>query len=252
MGPQRIPTNLRTLLIMEVIGRGERPMSATEINAELGLPKQTVHRLVATLEREGFLVREEGGMRYRPSRRLRQIGAGVLHASRFHIARHQILQRVSDQIQETVNYVVPEETGMHYLDRVEADWPFRVQLPRGSNVPFHCTASGKAFMSSLQPDERRKFVSALDLKHYTDNTITDAGALLAELDASEARGYTVDAEEFIPEMVAMAVPVHDLHGRYVASLAFHGPKQRISLDDAPERHLILKEGAARLTEVIFE
>ena len=54
----RIPSNLRTLLILEVIGRSDRAMTATEINDEIGLPKQTVHRLVSTLEKEGFLNRE--------------------------------------------------------------------------------------------------------------------------------------------------------------------------------------------------
>jgi len=87
----RIPSNLRTLLILEVIGRSDRAMTATEINDEIGLPKQTVHRLVSTLEKEGFLNREPGGKRYRPSRRLRLMGAGLLHASRFHITRHQVL-----------------------------------------------------------------------------------------------------------------------------------------------------------------
>ena len=71
----RIPSNLRTLLILEVIGRSDRAMTATEINDEIGLPKQTVHRLVSTLEKEGFLNREPGGKRYRPSRRLRLMGA---------------------------------------------------------------------------------------------------------------------------------------------------------------------------------
>ncbi|NBQ26756.1 MAG: IclR family transcriptional regulator, partial [Rhodobacteraceae bacterium] len=38
----RIPTNLRTLLILEILGKSDRPMTATEINDQLGLPKQTV------------------------------------------------------------------------------------------------------------------------------------------------------------------------------------------------------------------
>ena len=39
----RIATNLRTLMILEVLGKNNRAMTATEINASLGLPKQTVH-----------------------------------------------------------------------------------------------------------------------------------------------------------------------------------------------------------------
>ena len=62
----RIATNLRTLMILEVLGKNNRAMTATEINASLGLPKQTVHRLCATLEKENFLTRQGNSKRYLP------------------------------------------------------------------------------------------------------------------------------------------------------------------------------------------
>jgi len=80
-----------------------------------------------------------------------------------------------------VNFVIPQETGMHYLDRVETDWPFRIQMPRGFNVPFHCTASGKTFMASLSKSAREKFIAGLSLKEHTQNTHTTADSLLKNL-----------------------------------------------------------------------
>ena len=41
----RIPTNLRTLLLLEEIGRSDMPMTAAELGRKIGLPKQTIHRL---------------------------------------------------------------------------------------------------------------------------------------------------------------------------------------------------------------
>ena len=228
----RIPTNLRTLLILEVIGRSDRAMTPTEINQQIGLPKQTVHRLVATLEAEGFLSKEADGKRYRPTRRSRLLGAGLLHASRFHITRHQVLQEVAAHVKEAVNFVVPEETGMNYLDRIDTDWPFRIQLPVGTNVPFHCTASGKTFMASLSKPARQKFVMGLKLEKLTDKTHVSPETLLDDLVVCAKRGYALDSEEFMDGMVAIAVPVTDIHGRFVASLAYHGPSQRMSLEQA--------------------
>jgi len=247
----RIPTNLRTLLILEVIGRSDHAMTPTEINEQIGLPKQTVHRLVATLEKEGFLTKDVGGKRYRPTRRLRLLGAGLLHASRFHIIRHQVLQEIAEQIKETVNFVVPEESGMQYMDRVETDWPFRVQLPVGSNVPFHSTASGKTFLASLSKGAREKFVSGLKLDQLTNNTHIKHEDLLQDLELCAKRGYALDDEEFIEGMIAIAVPVKDISGRYVASLAFHGPTQRLSVDTLISRSDILFEGAENLKQALF-
>jgi len=247
----RIPTNLRTLLILEVIGRSDKAMTATEINGQIGLPKQTVHRLVATLEAEGFLTREADGKHYRPSRRLRLMGAGLLHASRFHITRHQILNTVAVQVKEAVNFVVPEASGMHYLDRIDTDWPFRIQLPVGSNVPFHCTASGKTFMASLSKKARERFIVGLNLERLTKRTLTDPAHLLAELATTAKRGYALDNEEFMDGMVAISVPVTDTTGRFVAALAFHGPSQRITVENAVARKQVLLDGAEALKLALF-
>ena len=246
----RIPTNLRTLLILEILGKSDRAMTATEINESLGLPKQTVHRLCTTLEQNGFLAREGVSKRFHVARRLRDLGAGLLYNSRNHIARRQILLDVAAQVRETVNYVVPEDDGMSYLDRVETDWPFRIQLPIGTHVPFHCTASGKCFMASLSPKARRRFVMSLSLEPLTRATRTDPELLLKELELISERGYSLDEEEFFDGMVAIAVPVTDLSGRFVAALAFHGPTQRILIDDAIAKKDVLQTAAERLSHAL--
>ena len=66
--PTETPSNLRTLLILEVLGKSDRPMTATEINAVLNLPKQTVHRLCATLEEFGFITRLSNSKKYQVAR----------------------------------------------------------------------------------------------------------------------------------------------------------------------------------------
>ena len=247
----RIPTNLRLLQIIELLGNRGRPMSAAEIAREIGLPKPTIHRLCKTLELEGYTVRERVGSGISPARRLRTMSSELLFGSWDHIARHQVLVRVAASVKETVNFVVPEESGMRYVDRVETDWPFRIQLPVGSNVPFHCSASAKVYLASLPLPERRLFVRSLEMPKLALNTITDPEALLENLSEVKERGYAIDDEEFLDGLNAVAVPVKDDSGRYIASLAFHGPKQRISVEEAVSKIDVLFEGARALRDVIL-
>ncbi|CUJ07645.1 IclR family transcriptional regulator [Cognatishimia activa] len=247
----RIPTNLRTLLILEILGKSDLPMTATQINEELGLPKQTVHRLCVTLEENGFLTRPGNAKKYQVARRLREMGSGLLYNSRDHVARHQILKQVSECVGETVNYAAPGNTGMHYLDRVETDWPFRVQLPIGTSVPFHCTASGKSFLASLAQKKREALVNSLALESMTQFTLDTPERLLEELSQIRKQGYALDQQEFIEGMVAIAVPVLDTQGRYIASIAYHGPSQRVSLTEAIERKDILLTAAQNLSSALF-
>lgn len=247
----RIPTNLRTLLLLEVLGRSDRAMTATEINEALDLPKQTVHRLCSTLEETGFIVRVGNSKKYRVARRLRELGSGLLYNSRDHIVRRQILQSVARDVGETVNFAVPRESGMGYLDRVETDWAFRIQLPIGTTVPFHCTASGKTFMASLSARARETFVRSLTLTPRTERTHIAPESLLHELAEIRRNGFALDREEFEDGMVAIAVPVSDPSGRFVAALAFHGPTQRINLAEAVERKTLLQQAAAKLRDALF-
>lgn len=247
----RIPTNLRTLLLLEALGQSDRAMTPTELNASVGLPKQTVHRLCATLEAEGFLVRDIDGKGFRAARRARLMGAGLLHAGWANIARHQVLRQLSQEVGETVNFVIAEGPGMRYLDRVDTDWSIQIQLPVGTNVPFHCTASGKVFMASLAPKARKAFVASLELTSHTSSTITSVDGLLSELKTVAKQGFAEDNEEFLDSMTALAVPVKDGRGRYVASLAVHGPAQRMSITQARAMHPKLKVAAERLREALF-
>jgi len=248
----RIPTNLRTLLLLEAMGRMNGRITPAELAREVGLAKQTAHRLCMTLLDEGFLVRDDTKNSLRPGRRIRLLASGVLNASSSHIARHQVLMKLSASVRETVNFVVPEVRGMTYRDRVETDWPFRIQLPVGTHVPFHCTASGKTYLASLPKAERRRLVHVMHLERKTPNTIVEPNDLMEELNRIAKDGYALDREEFIEGMIAIAVPILDGAGRYVASVAFHAPVQRMSIDQAMEQRQEMLDAARRLSVVMFD
>ena len=247
----RIPTNLRTLLILEVLGTNDRAMTATEINEVIGLPKQTVHRLCTTLEENGFITRLGETKKYQASRRLRELGSGLLHSSRNHIVRRQILQNLANNVGETVNYVIPEDDGMRYLDRVETDWAFRIQLPIGTNVPFHCTASGKCFLASLPAKQRLIMAQNINYEQRTNHTHTTPETLLQELKEVRKLGYSLDREEFLDGMIAIAVPMTDANGRFVSAIAMHGPTQRLSIDLLVSQVDMVQDAAKRLSNVLF-
>ncbi|MDD9904750.1 MAG: IclR family transcriptional regulator [Rhodospirillaceae bacterium] len=248
---KRIPPNLRILTILEALSRLDRPITAADLLHEIDLPKPTLYRLCATLEAEGYLISDIGG-RLRPARRAREIAVGLLSFSRLHIARRQILSAVAEALGETCNIAIPDDDGMVYLDRVDAPWPLRIQLPIGSKVPFHCTAGGKLFLSSFADQALDRLLSSLDLTVEGPNCFSDRDALKQEILAVREAEYSWDNEEFIGGMVAYAVPIRDRLGRFVASLAFHAPVQRVSFAAGREHIAVLRQGADKIERILFE
>lgn len=247
-----IPTTLRLLIVLEEVARTGRPLTPTEANANLGLPKPTIHRLFSTLETEGFLQRDLDGVTFSPGRRLRALATGVLSSLRVRMARVAALTALAEEIGETCNIVLPDRDGMVYLDRVETKWPLRIQLPIGSRVPFHCTASGKMYLSSLNDAHLRSFLRSAPFKACTDKTLTTTKALRKELALTRERGYAIDNEEFIDGMIAIAVPIEDGRGRFLSALACHAPTLRLSLAAAESHRERLQSAAEDLSRLVLD
>jgi len=243
----------RALAILEKVAAAEQPLTPTELNKALELPKPTIHRLCVMLANEGYLQRSLDGKGLIAGPKLRAMAVGVMAgAGGQRAALHAILEELADNVGETCNINIPDGNAMRYLDRVEARWPLRLQLPIGTRVPLHCTASGKMFLGSLSPARRGQVVDNLTLESRTPNTITDSATLKAALDRAREAGYGTDNEEFLEGMVAVAVPVIDGKGRLLATLALHGPTQRLTLEKAKTHIPRMRLAAERLGRLFAE
>ncbi|MGF1445210.1 MAG: IclR family transcriptional regulator [Pikeienuella sp.] len=246
-----IPTTLRMLVILEELARIGVPVTPTAVNEALGIPKPTIHRLFATLEAEGFLMRDIDGRSFTPGRRLRRMSVNVLSSLRVRTARLAVLGRLAEEIGETCNIAVPDREAMVYLDRVETKWPLRIQLPVGTQVPFYCTASGKMYLSTLNPAHLERYLRAARFPPRTDKTLTEVEQIRAEIAATRARGFGEDAEEFMEGMIAVAVPVLDDQSRLLSTVSFHAPKMRLSLAEARRHVPKLRSAAAELVRLVL-
>ena len=243
MKRERGSTIERVLDILDTVAASTKPLSATEINEVLNLPKATAHRLCATLEARGYLVKRIDGKSYQPGNRLFDVATGVLANSRFSATRHAILTELSEKVGETCNIAYPDGLYMAYSDRVETKAPLRLQFSIGMRVPLYCTASGKLYLSTLPKSRRKAVTNKLKLEARAKNTITDPDMLLAEIDNIERQQFSIDNQEFYDDVVAIAVPIKDKRGRFYSSLAIQAPASRISINQS-ERYLPLLREAA--------
>lgn len=239
----------RVLEIIEAVARAQRPMSAADLSEQLGIPKPSIHRLLAQLEGDGYLQSNMRGLLV-PGDRLHEVALGVLYSGRFKAPRQAILQRLTATIGETCGIAIPNGTEMIYYDRVQTERPLQVYLPVGSHTPAWCTSSGKLYLSSLRREQRLRIINNLPLRQFARNTLTDADALEAALLKIRADDLGTDNEEFVDGLVACAVPVKDRHGRLFACLFAHAPLIRKSLDELLSYVPLLREAAAELDQLI--
>jgi DNA-binding IclR family transcriptional regulator len=243
---------LRALTVLETVAKAEGPLALTEIMAATGLPKPTVHRILALLEDAGMLLREPQGKRYGPGPRLSALALDVVSGVAWRAPRQAILQAAVDEIGETCNLTMLDGAEVVYLDRVEAAWPLRLHLQSGSRVPAHCSASGKLLLALMPPRTRRAMVDTLPLPAFTAKTITDRDAFEEALKSIRKDRFSTDDEEYLDGMVCVAVPVEDDKRLVPAVLAVHAPVTRMGLDQALAHVPALRRAAARLVATFPE
>ncbi|CAH2793045.1 MAG: Transcriptional regulator, IclR family [uncultured Caballeronia sp.] len=201
---------LRTFALLEYLVAAEGPVSLADIAHDVGLPKASLHRMLASLEAGGLVIRAPDQKNaYVIGPRLTQLGLGVMMYSGARRVRHSILARLVADLGETCNLTMLHGAQVLYLDRMEAPWPLRLDLKPGSHVPVYCSASGKLLLAMQTREQRSVIVRALKLERLTPNTITDPELLDAELDQTARKRVAIDNEEFVVGIVCVATPVMD-------------------------------------------
>lgn len=96
-----------------------------------------------------------------------------------------------------------------------------VKSVMGIKAPLYCTGIGKAMLAYL-PREVVDAVIGRGLASITDNTITDTGKLLQELETIRLRGYAIDNMEHQFGIKCVGMPIRNRKGDIVAGLSISG------------------------------
>lgn len=242
----------RALSIVEVLAREGRPLSAPDIGAQLDLTRQTVHRYLHQLESVGLVRRDIERERYDVGPALAELGLLAVTNSQNARLRRAVMERLVAKVRETSNLGVFDGYEVVYIDRVECDWPLRLQIVVGGRVPAYCTAIGKLSLALLPEQRLEAYLALSPLERLTPHTITDPDAFRREMAVIRERGYSINNQEDIEGLLGVAVPVRDRDGAVLAGLSLHGPTVRLPEQRAHAVAPDLLAAATAIGELIRE
>jgi len=217
--------------VLELVSLNPEPTTMAEIIRRTGMTKPTAHRVVNMLLDMGFLERDAFDIGCIEGAGLVDLAHRTLAAAAPRSIRHSILQGISEEVCETVNYGVLSGGEVIYLDRVEAKWPLGLRFDAGSHVPAHCTAIGKLLLSRLPDNQLLALINSMPRSAYTTNTITEADQLLSAIESIRCDSIGVDNQEFMHGVVCAAVPIIDVSGRCFGGIALSAPEARMTLNE---------------------
>ncbi|MGP6170167.1 IclR family transcriptional regulator [Microbacterium sp. A196] len=205
----------KTLEVLEAALLNDR---FTDIVADTGLPKSTVHRILATLVAEGFVFGDaDHGFRAGP-RFMALAGRAISELDMSEIAQ-PVVDRLVAEVDCTVHVGVVSGDEMVYIIRTDSSKPYRMRSRVGLAIPLHSTGMGKVVLAARSDGDVAALAQRTGLPAYTDATITDLGRLQEEFAKIRERGYALDLGENEVGTVCVSAPIRDHTGRVTSGLS---------------------------------
>lgn len=239
----------RAMEVFEYLSEAQgKPL--TQIADEMGQSPATVYRILVTLEGRGLVEFDRLEQIWHIGPNAFVIGARFLRRTSLVDRARPIMRKLMEITGETANLGVEREGAVLFLSQVETHESIRAFFPPGTLSQMHASGIGKVLLAQMDADRLNRVLAGQRLEVFTERTITDRDALLADLTAIRDRGFSVDNEERNLGMRCIAAPVFDVNGEAVAGISVSGPTSRIGREDIERLSTPVTEAARELTAAI--
>lgn len=208
--------------VLSAFDYNKKELSVLEISKITGIHRTTVHRSIFTLEKEGFVEKNETTGKYRLGLKLFELGnmvaanMDIRHRARAHI------EKLAETCEIAVHLVVRDGWEAIYIDKVEPPKGIIRYSRVGKRVPLYCTAVGKILLGAIPDEEIIKVLSKSEFNKLTPNTIDNLYELLKEVQKARDLGYALDLEELELGLNCIAVPIYNYKGNIIAAISASG------------------------------
>jgi IclR family KDG regulon transcriptional repressor len=220
------------LRLLEEFGAASPELGVTELANRVGLHKNNVFRLLATLEQQGYVEQCAQTERYRLGRASLTLGQAFLETRSLSRFARPLLAKLAVDTRESAHLGVLSGYEVVHLDGEQPEQLVATRLRTGRKLAAHCTALGKVLLAGksstalAQLDKDR--VRAGKLVAYTPATIVDRDKFFEHLRTVASQGWALDLEECAAGLCCVAAPVHDASGAVIAALSVSAPIFRVN------------------------
>ncbi len=238
----------RGLKLLAIIAESDG-LSLTGLSQRAGIAPSTAHRILATLKASGF-VHCDSHSHYLIGVQAFRIGSAFLRSRKLADAGRGVVLRLMEESGETVNIGIEDEGYIVFILQAETHQPVRAFHRPGSRSPLHASSLGKAIMAALTDEAATERLLRSGMPKFTQGTIVDPEALLADLVQVRKRGWAVDNEERAEGLRCVGAAIYDEQGDVVGAVSISGPTVRMPEERLGELGPMVKRAAAEITDRI--
>lgn len=224
----------------------EKPqMRIIDIAKKMGIGKTTAFRLLATLEKRGYVFKDRSN-KYSLSFRFVSLGNAVRDRIDSSYLIHPYLEELAERCGETT-HLVQMQDALHivYMDKVRGSATIILDTSVGSIKLAHMSATGKALLAYASKDSLDNYLNNTSYPITTPYSLKSKEEVMNSLSRVRKAGFSSCEQEDELGVTAYAAPLFDTKGHAFASISIAGPSERMA-QHKEENTQILIEIAERL------
>jgi IclR family acetate operon transcriptional repressor len=240
----------RALGLLNALAAQDDGLGLSEVAKRVGLAVSTAHRLLTTLQQEGFVRFDDQRGVWTIGVQAYVVGSAFLRARELTAIARPVMRQLMEESGETVNLAVEDRGEAIYVAQVESRQMMRAITRPGGRAMMHASGVGKALLAAMPQADWENIVTSHGLARETEKTLSTLNGLRAELDAIRKRGYALDDEENAVGLRCVAAAIYDEHAQPIAALSLSGPKARIGDAMIETLGRAVREAADRITAAL--
>jgi len=242
-----VPALERGLAVLELVAKSRNGLTFSQVARHFDFPQSSIHCLMVTLERLGYLQRLESTGRFVAGLNLVRIATAACHGITLRQKAAPLLTDLAQRTGLTVHMAVLENNDALLIAKVEPSGTRPVATWVGKRIDYHCTSLGKALIAWLPDDEIQSLVREHQMLRHNENTISTLAKLKENLMSTRSAGYAVDDEEEEIGVRCVGAPVLGVSGKVEAAISISGTVEQISFEAIPRFGAMLQEAAFEMS-----
>lgn len=247
-----VPAVRRAIDVLEILATSHTGISLADLTRQTGIPKSSLFRILLTLEQRSVVLEDQTRGIYSLGMKLIEWGHRALESIDLKAVAHPHLVHLAQETRESYYLGILDQDDVIIVDRADTPDIWRMVARLGQRSPLHVTAIGQVLMADMPDETVDAIIAQHGLKRFTPSSITSVAKLKKRLRDVKAQGFSVADAEYKPDLCAIAVPIHDYHGRVAASLmtAMQSERARRNRSQVHSLIAILKREAAVISQEI--
>ena len=242
-----VPALERGLRILEIVAKSRNGQTFSQLARQLDYPKSSIHTLLVTFERLGYLQRLESSGRYVAGLNLVRIANAASQGINLRMRAGPVLCDLAQRTRLTTHMAILDRNEALLVAKVEPYGTAPVATWIGKRIDYHCTSLGKALIAWLSEDEINQIVKEHRMLRHNEHTIGTMARLKQELLQIRQIGYAVDDEEEEIGYRCVGAPVTGVSGAVEAAVSISGTVDQIPLGDIARLGSLVQEAAFEMS-----